>query len=80
MEDVTEDFEAGLSKMLALNPRDVRLALTFVVASPEFARAFVRGDDGYLTAFAIDPQHIELYREALERRLIAVEVEKSMML
>lgn len=28
METFVDDFEAGLAKMLALNPRDVRLALT----------------------------------------------------
>ncbi len=74
MEDV-EGFEAVLAKMLALNPRDVRLTLTFATGYSKFARAHVRGDDGYSTVFKIDPEHIGLYKQALERRRIEVRVE-----
>jgi hypothetical protein len=42
MEEVTEDSEAGLLKMLALNPRDVRLVLTCVVGGSVFARLCAR--------------------------------------
>ncbi len=71
MDNVGEDFETDLAKMLALNPSDVVLTLRW--SEPESAYAEVRGDDGSITMMEIDPKHIGLYMEALERRRIQVQ-------
>lgn len=55
-----EDFEIGLAKMLALNPRDVGLGLR--LTHPSSAGAAVRGGDGYVTMMEIDPEHLGLYK------------------